>query len=112
MKARVGPVEFGVFTNNGTAIANGDYTSSSQDGLVIPAGQTLRALQFQVRGETVVVQVFADRLAEFGIGVFEIRPGIIKTDMTKVVTEKYDKLIEDLTDHPDVQEIFDNVSEA
>jgi 3-oxoacyl-[acyl-carrier protein] reductase len=25
--------------------------------------------------------------------VFEIRPGIIKTDMTSVVTEKYDKLI-------------------
>jgi len=37
--------------------------------------------------------LFADRLAEYGIGVFEIRPGIIKTDMTKVVTAKYDKLI-------------------
>jgi NAD(P)-dependent dehydrogenase (short-subunit alcohol dehydrogenase family) len=37
--------------------------------------------------------LYADRLAEFGIGVFEIRPGIIKTDMTKVVTAKYDKLI-------------------
>ena len=37
--------------------------------------------------------LYADRLAEFGIGVFEIRPGIIRTDMTKVVTAKYDKLI-------------------
>jgi len=39
--------------------------------------------------------LFADRLAEYNIGVFEIRPGIIKTDMTSVVTEKYDKLIGD-----------------
>lgn len=37
--------------------------------------------------------LYADRLAEYNIGVFEIRPGIIKTDMTSVVTEKYDKLI-------------------
>ncbi len=37
--------------------------------------------------------LFADRLAEENILVYEIRPGIIKTDMTKVVTEKYDKLI-------------------
>src|SRR5205085_12298087 len=37
--------------------------------------------------------VFADRLAEFGINVYEVRPGIIKTDMTAAVEEKYDKLI-------------------
>ena len=37
--------------------------------------------------------LYADRLAEYGIGVFEIRPGIIATDMTAVVKEKYDKLI-------------------
>jgi len=37
--------------------------------------------------------LYADRLAEFGIPVFEVRPGIIKTDMTSAVTEKYDKLI-------------------
>jgi len=40
-----------------------------------------------------MTMLYADRLAEFGIGVFEVRPGIIKTDMTKVVTAKYDKLI-------------------
>ncbi len=39
--------------------------------------------------------LFADRLAEYGINVYEIRPGIIQTDMTSVVTEKYDKLIAD-----------------
>jgi len=44
-------------------------------------------------GVGMMTLLYADRLAEFGIGVFEIRPGIIKTDMTKVVTAKYDKLI-------------------
>lgn len=42
-----------------------------------------------------VTQLFADRLAEHGIGVFEIRPGIIMTDMTAAVKDKYAKLIED-----------------
>ncbi|MDH7512432.1 MAG: 3-ketoacyl-ACP reductase [Clostridiales bacterium] len=37
--------------------------------------------------------LFADRLAEHGINVYEIRPGIIKTDMTAPVKEKYDSLI-------------------
>ncbi len=38
-------------------------------------------------------KVWAVRLAEFGIPVYEVRPGIIKTDMTAGVTDKYDKLI-------------------
>jgi 3-oxoacyl-[acyl-carrier protein] reductase len=38
-------------------------------------------------------RVFADRLAEFGINVYEIRPGIIETDMTAPVKEKYDAMI-------------------
>jgi 3-oxoacyl-[acyl-carrier protein] reductase len=37
--------------------------------------------------------LFATRLAEHGIGVFEIRPGIVATDMTSGVKEKYDQLI-------------------
>jgi 3-oxoacyl-[acyl-carrier protein] reductase len=37
--------------------------------------------------------LFADRLAEFGINVYEIRPGIVETDMTAPVRDKYDKLI-------------------
>jgi len=37
--------------------------------------------------------LFADRLAEFGINVYEIRPGIVETGMTVPVREKYDKLI-------------------
>ena len=42
---------------------------------------------------SMVTQLFADRLAEEGINVYEIRPGIINTDMTSVVKEKYDELI-------------------
>jgi len=33
------------------------------------------------------------RLAEYGIGVYEIRPGVIETDMTSSVKEKYDHMI-------------------
>ena len=44
-------------------------------------------------GVAMMTALFADRLAEHGIGVFEVRPGIIATDMTAVVKDKYDKLI-------------------
>lgn len=39
--------------------------------------------------------LFADRLSEFGINVFEVRPGIILTDMTTAVKQKYDEKIAD-----------------
>ena len=42
-----------------------------------------------------ITQLFAARLADYGIPVFEVRPGIIHTDMTACVTEKYDALIAD-----------------
>jgi 3-oxoacyl-[acyl-carrier protein] reductase len=42
---------------------------------------------------SMLTPLFAARLAEFGINVYEIRPGIIATDMTGPVKEKYDKLI-------------------
>lgn len=44
-------------------------------------------------GVAMVTQLFADRLCEAGIPVFEVRPGIIETDMTSVVHAKYEKLI-------------------
>lgn len=46
-------------------------------------------------GLSMTTQLYAARLAEYGIPVYEIRPGIIKTDMTGGVTAKYDALIED-----------------
>ena len=45
-------------------------------------------------GVSMVTKLFADRLAEYGIMVNEVRPGIIATDMTATVQEKYDTLIE------------------
>lgn len=44
-------------------------------------------------GVSMMTKLFADRLAEHGINVYEIRPGIIRTPMTEAVVEKYDKLI-------------------
>ena len=44
-------------------------------------------------GLSMMTALYADRLAEYGINVYEIRPGIIETDMTSVVKEKYDTLI-------------------
>lgn len=44
-------------------------------------------------GVSMTTKLWAARLAEFGIPVYEVRPGIIRTDMTAGVKEKYDKLI-------------------
>jgi 3-oxoacyl-[acyl-carrier protein] reductase len=44
-------------------------------------------------GVAMTTLLYADRLAQYGINVFEIRPGIIETPMTAVVKDKYDKLI-------------------
>jgi NAD(P)-dependent dehydrogenase (short-subunit alcohol dehydrogenase family) len=44
-------------------------------------------------GLAMMTQLFAARLANEGINVYEIRPGIIETDMTGPVKAKYDKLI-------------------
>jgi 3-oxoacyl-[acyl-carrier protein] reductase len=44
-------------------------------------------------GVAMMTRLYADRLAEYDIGVFEISPGIIETDMTRAVKEKYDRLI-------------------
>lgn len=40
-------------------------------------------------------RVWAVRMAEYGIPVYEVRPGVIQTDMTSGVTDKYDKLIDE-----------------
>lgn len=46
-------------------------------------------------GMGMMTRLFADRLAGDGINVYEVRPGIIATDMTGPVAEKYDRLIAD-----------------
>ena len=42
-----------------------------------------------------ITKLYAARLAEYGISVFEIRPGIIETDMTSKVKEKYEEMIDE-----------------
>jgi 3-oxoacyl-[acyl-carrier protein] reductase len=44
-------------------------------------------------GLSMATQLFAVRLAEYGINVYEVRPGIVTTDMTAGVQEKYDRMI-------------------
>jgi NAD(P)-dependent dehydrogenase (short-subunit alcohol dehydrogenase family) len=52
-------------------------------------------------GLSMTTALFSARLGEYNIPVYEVRPGIIKTDMTAGVTDKYDKLIaEGLTIQP------------
>jgi NAD(P)-dependent dehydrogenase (short-subunit alcohol dehydrogenase family) len=44
-------------------------------------------------GVSMATQLWAARLGEYGIPVYEVRPGVIMTDMTSGVKEKYDNLI-------------------
>ena len=44
-------------------------------------------------GLAMMVALYAARLAEHGINVYEIRPGVIATDMTEAIKERYDRLI-------------------
>jgi 3-oxoacyl-[acyl-carrier protein] reductase len=46
-------------------------------------------------GVAMMTKLYAARLAEAGIGVFEIRPGIVRTDMTAVAKDRYDAAIAD-----------------
>lgn len=45
-------------------------------------------------GIAMATKLWAARLGEFGIPVYEIQPGVIRTDMTAGVQEKYDKLFQ------------------
>ncbi|HZQ60873.1 MAG TPA: 3-ketoacyl-ACP reductase [Casimicrobiaceae bacterium] len=42
---------------------------------------------------SMMVKLFAARLAPHGIGCYELRPGIIRTDMTRVAAARYDRII-------------------
>jgi 3-oxoacyl-[acyl-carrier protein] reductase len=46
-------------------------------------------------GVAMATQLWAARLGEFNIPAYEVRPGIIQTDMTAGVKEKYDKLFDE-----------------
>lgn len=46
-------------------------------------------------GLSMASQLWAVRLAEYGFPVYEVRPGVTKTDMTRAVEAKYDRLIDE-----------------
>ena len=46
-------------------------------------------------GVTMMTRLFASRLGQEGVTVYEVRPGIIRSDMTGPVQDKYDALIAD-----------------
>ncbi len=78
-------------------------TDASFSGCIINVNSISATVVSTNRGEycvskaalSMVTQLFAARLGEHHIGVYEVRPGVTKTDMTSGVSEKYDKLIAD-----------------
>lgn len=67
-----GPVVFDVFTSDGTAFANGDYTGLTRDDLVIPVGQTQLQVQVQVRGDSVV-----ERDETFALNLKDVQGAVV-----------------------------------
>ncbi len=75
----------------------------SFSGTIVTIGSISATVVSPKRGEYCISKaglamhnkIWAVRLAEYNIPVYELRPGIIKTDMTAGVQEKYDKLIAD-----------------
>ena len=73
---------------------------SGKRGTVINIGSVSAEVPSTNRGEycvskagvSMLTKLYADRLAREAIYVYEVRPGIIATDMTAVVKEKYDTL--------------------
>lgn len=72
-------------------------------GTIVNVGSCSAEVSSVNRGEycisksavSMITTLFADRLAGEGILVHEVRPGVIQTDMTSKVQEKYDSLIAD-----------------
>jgi NAD(P)-dependent dehydrogenase (short-subunit alcohol dehydrogenase family) len=81
-------------------ISNGGYAGSGAPKIVTISSISAYAASTN-RGDYCVAKaalsmltpLYASRLADYGIQVFEIRPGIVATDMTEPVKAKYDKLI-------------------
>ena len=76
-------------------------TDADYQGCIINISSVSAAVASVTRGEyciskaglSMVTKLFAARLGECGIPVYEVQPGVIRTDMTAGVTEKYDQLI-------------------
>jgi NAD(P)-dependent dehydrogenase (short-subunit alcohol dehydrogenase family) len=89
------------------AVANRMISLKKSDpdfkGCIINISSTSASVASVNRGEyciskaglSMITSLFAVRLGEFDIPVYEIRPGIISTDMTTGVKEKYDRMIKE-----------------
>ena len=81
----------------------GQEAEGPRKGVIINVSSCSAAVSSVSRGEycvskagvSMLTTLYADRLAGEGILVHEVRPGVIATDMTNTVRDKYDKMIED-----------------
>ena len=87
----------------------GRHFAEKKSGVIVNIGSCSATVVSTNRGEyciskagvAMVTQLFAVEMAKYNVNVYEIRPGVIATDMTACVKEKYDKLIaEGLTLQP------------
>ncbi len=85
------------------------FAERTAGGVIVNIGSCSATVASISRGEycmskagvAMITKLFAVRMAECGVNVYEIRPGVISTPMTSVVKAKYDKLIaEGLTLQP------------
>lgn len=75
--------------------------AADRPGIIINIGSMSAVVASTSRGEYCIsktgmgmmTKLYADRLAEHGILVYELRPGIIETDMTAVVLDRYRRLV-------------------
>ena len=83
--------------------------AEKKTGVIVNIGSCSATVASISRGEYCIskagigmmTKLFAVKMAEFGVNVYEIRPGVISSDMTSTVKAKYDKLIaEGLTLQP------------
>lgn len=78
-----------------------EYKETNNKGAIVNVSSCSAVVSSTSRGEycvskagvSMLTTLYADRLASEGITVNEVRPGVIATDMTKVVHGKYDELI-------------------
>ena len=79
------------------------FAENHIQGVIVNVGSISATVASISRGEyclskagvAMATKLFAVKMAEFGVPVYEIRPGVISSDMTSVVKEKYDKQIAD-----------------
>ena len=82
---------------------NEEYKRAGNKGAIVNISSCSAAVSSTSRGEycvskagiSMLTTLYADRLAAEGITVNEVRPGIIMTDMTSTVKDKYDRMIRD-----------------